>query len=274
GGFNITNTHEPELIDVEGTKTWDDADDQDGKRPESITVYLLANGEPLDNVEVSADSEWTYAFTDLPRYEDGVEITYTIQEANVDEYSATIDGFDITNSYTPGKTSVNVVKIWKDKDNQDGIRPDSITVKLLADGEETGQEAELSEENNWQADFTDLDVNKAGEAIEYTVEEVAVKGYETSVSGTSEDGFVITNTHEPELINVVGTKTWEDVDNQDGVRPESITVNLLANGEKVDEVKVTAESDWTFEFTDLPKFENGEEINYTVQEDNVEDYSA
>src|SRR5699024_1714097 len=86
GGFNITNTHEPELIDVEGTKTWDDADDQDGKRPESITVYLLANGEPLDNVEVSADSEWTYAFTDLPRYEDGVEITYTIQEANVDEY--------------------------------------------------------------------------------------------------------------------------------------------------------------------------------------------
>src|SRR5699024_9389208 len=227
-----------------------------------------------ESIEVNEEDEWTYAFTDLPRFENGVEITYTIQEDGVEDYSTEIDGFDITNSYTPEQTSVNVVKAWDDANNQDGIRPESITVKLLANGEETGQEVVLNEDNNWQADFTELDVNANGEAIEYTVEEEAVEGYETTVSGTAADGFVITNSYTPELIDIEGTKTWDDADNQDGKRPESITVNLLANGTEVDSVVVTAETDWTFEFTDLPKSENGVAITYTIQEHRVEDYST
>ena len=31
-------------------------------------------------------------------------------------------------------------------------------------------------------------------------------------------------------IEISGTKTWNDADNQDGIRPTSITVNLFANG--------------------------------------------
>ena len=273
-GFIITNTHEPEVIDVAGTKTWNDADDQDGKRPKSITVNLLANGTEVDSVEVTSETDWTFEFTGLPKFENGVEITYTIQEDGVEDYSTEIDGFDITNSYTPEQTSVNVVKAWDDANNQDGIRPESITVKLLANGEETGQEVILSEDNNWQADFTELDVNANSEAIEYTVEEVTVEGYAVNITGTAADGFIITNTHEPEVIDVAGTKTWNDADDQDGKRPKSITVNLLANGTEVDSVEVTSETDWTFEFTDIPKFENGVEITYTVQEDFVADYSA
>ncbi len=273
-GFVITNKHEPELINLEGTKTWDDADNQDGVRPNSITVNLLANGTKVEDVEVTAETDWTFSFTDLPKFENGEEINYTVQEDGVEDYSTEITGMDITNSYTPEQTSINVVKAWDDANNQDGIRPESITVKLLANGEETGKEVQLNEGNNWQADFTELDVYVDGEKIVYTVEEVEVAGYETTISGTSEDGFVITNSHEPELINLDGTKTWDDADNQDGVRPVSITVNLLANGTKVEDVEVTEETDWTFSFTDLPKFENGAEINYTVQEDNVEDYST
>src|SRR5699024_8791736 len=182
--FIVTNTHEPEIIDVEGTKTWDDADDQDGKRPDSIIVRLLANGEEVDFVEVTAETDWTIEFTDLPKFENGVEITYTIQEDGVEDYLTEIDGFDITNSYTPEQTSINVVKAWEDANNQDGIRPDSVTVKLLADGEETGKEEVLNGTNNWQADFTELDVNANGEAIEYTVEEVTVEGYAVNIIGT------------------------------------------------------------------------------------------
>src|SRR5699024_5287144 len=147
--FVITNSYEPEQINIEGTKTWDDADDQDDKRPDSIIVRLLANGEEVDFVEVTAETDWTIEFTDLPKFESGVEITYTIQEDGVEDYSTAIDGFDITNSYTPEQTSINVVKAWEDANNQDGIRPDSVTVKLLADGEETGETIELNETNNW-----------------------------------------------------------------------------------------------------------------------------
>src|SRR5699024_9065536 len=137
----------------------------------------------------------------------------------------------------------------------------------LADGEETGQGAELNTDNNWQVDFTDLDINKAGQAIAYTVEEVAVEGYETTISGTAADGFVITNSYEPDLINIEGTKTWDDENDQDAKRPDKITVRLFAGETEVDYVDVTADSEWKYTFTDLPKFENGETIVYTVQED-------
>ena len=40
---------------MKGSKTWNDADNQDGKRPESITVRLLANGEEKDSQTVTAD---------------------------------------------------------------------------------------------------------------------------------------------------------------------------------------------------------------------------
>ncbi|GIN72971.1 hypothetical protein J14TS2_34460 [Bacillus sp. J14TS2] len=273
-GYVITNSYEPELIDLEGTKTWEDADNQDGKRPESITVRLLANGEEVASVEITEESDWNYAFTELPKFENGEEVHYTIQEDNVEDYSTEIHGLDITNSYTPKQTSINIVKVWKDANNQDGTRPDAITVKLFADGKETGQELTLNEANNWQGDFTELDVYTDGEEIQYSVEEVAVEGYETETAGNPADGYVITNSYEPELINLEGTKSWDDAKNQDGKRPESITVRLLANGNEVEAVEVSEESDWSYSFTDLPKFENGEEINYTIQEDNVEDYST
>ncbi|WP_208589497.1 Cna B-type domain-containing protein, partial [Gracilibacillus suaedae] len=237
-GYVITNSHTPERIDLAGTKTWEDADNQDGKRPESITVRLLANGEEVEDVEVTAEADWEFAFTDLPKFANGAEIHYTIQEDGVQDYSTTIDGMDITNSYTPEQTSINVVKNWDDVDNQDGIRPDAITVKLLADGEETVQELTLNEANNWQGDFTELDVYAGGEVIDYSIEEVAVEGYDTTITGSSDEGYVITNSHTPERIDLAGTKTWEDADNQDGKRPESITVRLLANGEEVEDVEV------------------------------------
>ncbi len=265
-GYVITNNHEPELIDLEGTKIWDDADNQDGKRPESITVHLLANDDEVEAVEVSEETDWNYAFTDLPKFENGEEINYTIQEDNVEGYSTKINGLDITNSYTPEQISINVSKTWADANNQDGIRPESITVNLLADGEKIRSE-KVTAATDWSYNFTDLPKYSAGEEIVYTISEEAVEGYETTI-----EGYNITNTHNPEVTEVAGEKTWDDANNQDGVRPEKITVNLLANGEKIHSVEVTEKDDWKYSFTDLPKYKAGEEITYTVDEEAVEGY--
>ncbi len=276
-GFTITNSYTPETINISGVKTWDDADNQDGKRPESIKVRLLANGINVKTLEVTEEMNWTYEFTELPKFEKGSLISYTLQEANVEEYSTKIDGFDITNTHTPGKTSVDVTKVWNDNHNQDGIRPEYITVKLLADGEDTGQTLILNDTNNWQGQFTDLDEYQAGELIAYTVEEVNVPtGYETVVTGSAEDGYVLNNNHTPEQIDLSGTKIWDDADNQDGKRPESIKVRLLANGKQVAEQEVTANEDgtWTYTFEGFDKYKVGEEINYTVTEDTVKDYTT
>ena len=196
-GFNITNTYTTETTEVKGSKTWNDADNQDGKRPESITVRLLANGEEKDSQTVTADENgnWTYSFEKLPKYEAGKEILYTVTEDAVADYTTEITGYDITNSYAPGKTSVTVTKSWADNDDRGGHRPKEIKVQLKADGENSGEEITLNAENNWTYTWSDLDQKKAGKDIAYTVEETGkAVGYISTVTGNAEEGFIITNT--------------------------------------------------------------------------------
>lgn len=274
-GYDIYNTHTPETTIIEGTKSWNDKDNQDGKRPEKIIVNLLANGEKVDTQVVTADNDWKYSFKDLPVYKDGQKLTYTVSEETVKDYTTEYDGTNIINSYTPGKTSASVVKVWNDANNQDGKRPESITVSLLADGRDTGITVTLNAENNWTQTVTDLDEKANGKAIKYTwAEENVPEGYE--LTGNTADGTVttLTNKHVPEVTAITGTKTWNDNDDQDGKRPTSITVNLLADGNVYDSKTVTAATNWTYTFNNLPVYENGQKITYAVSEDEVAGYET
>ena len=278
-GFVITNSHTPELTKISGEKIWDDGDNQDGKRPESITVNLFANGEKIDSKAVKADEEgnWKYSFKNLPKYANGQLISYTVTEDVVPEYTTEISGTTIINKNQPGKTSISVIKAWEDGNNQDGLRPTDIKVQLYADGSKQGEEVTLNAGNQWSYTWSGLDEMKSGQKISYTVKEAGkVTGYDTVISGEAKTGYVITNSHTPELTNISGEKIWDDGDNQDGKRPESITVNLLANGQKTDSkvVKADKEGNWSYTFQNLPKYANGEPIIYTVTEDTVTDYTT
>ena len=263
-----------ETTSVSGTKTWNDKNNQDGKRPDSITVNLLANGEVKESKTVTAADEWKYTFTDLPKYAAGQKITYTVTENEVADYTTEIKGYDITNSYTPGKTSISVTKAWNDVNDQDGKRPESVQVQLKADGENHGEPVTLNAGNQWTYTWTDLAQKKAGKDISYTVVETAVPGYTTAVTETTKGNFTVANSHTPETTSVSGTKMWNDKNNQDGKRPDSITVNLLANGEVKESKTVTAANEWKYAFTDLPKYADGKEITYTVTENEVADYTT
>lgn len=270
----ITNSYTPEETSVTVTKGWDDGNNQDGNRPESIEVQLYANGEPEgEAVELTSEDDWTYTWQGLALNEEGEAIEYSVEELNVpEEYEAAYNNEDrgniiISNSYSTQVTEISGTKTWNDADNQDGKRPESITVNLLADGEEVDSRT-VTEAEDWTYTFTDLPVFEEGNEIEYTIEEVSVEEYETEING-----FDITNSYTPETTEVTGTKTWNDEENQDGNRPASITVNLLANGNQADSVEVTEEDEWNYSFTDLPVYEAGEVITYTVTEDTVADYS-
>ncbi|VEF48981.1 LPXTG-motif cell wall anchor domain-containing protein [Bacillus freudenreichii] len=263
-GFDITNLRVGKT-EVKGTKTW--LDDGSKDRPESITVKLLANGEETGKtVEVKADSGWTYEFTGLDKYDDqGEEIVYSVDEVEVKGYETTINGFDITNLRV-GKTEVKGTKTWLDDGSKD--RPESITVKLLANGEETGKTVEVNADSSWTYEFTGLDkYDKQGKEIAYSVDEEAVDGYEKSIAD-----FNITNlrvgTTEVEV-----TKVWKDENETD--RPDTITVNLLQNGDFYEAYEVTKEYDWKLTITDLPKYdEAGKAYEYTVKEHDVPGYAS
>ena len=273
--FNVINKREPEKTFVEGAKTWNDKDNQDGKRPTEITINLLKNGTKIASKKVTKADGWKWKFENLDKYENGKEINYTIAEEKVEGYTTEVKGYDVKNSYTPGKTSLQVTKAWEDKNDQDGVRPTSVTIKLLADGVETGKKLVLTKANNWTGSFTDLDEYKAGKKIVYTIKEETVgNGYISVVTKTGENTFIVTNTREPEKTFVEGTKTWNDKDNQDGKRPTEITINLLKNGTKIASKKVTKADGWKWKFENLDKYENGKEINYTIAEEKVEGYTT
>ena len=224
---------------------------------------------------MTAEDDWVWLFEGLPKYRDhGTEIVYVVTEDAMPDYTATYNGFDVVNTHTPDETSITVVKAWDDANNQDGIRPEVITVRLYADGKDTGFKLELTAENGWQGSFTGLPVNRdEGTAIVYTITEDSVEGYETAIAGDAETGFVVANAHIPELMDVNVSKVWDDANNANGIRPSSVKVALVADGKRTgDTLVLSEENKWAGTFEELPKYrDGGEEIVYTVEELEVPD---
>ena len=282
-GFTITNSYSPETVVVKATKNWDDANNQDGKRPTKITINLLADGQKHDSKEVqaAADGTWTVEFTKLAKYKAGKEIKYTVTEEAVAEYEATITDFTITNKYAPKEIDYKVTKVWNDANNQDGKRPESVTVQLykkVGDADPVAVEGkkltltakDKTDANTWVASFTNLPQYEAGKEITYSIDEVDVPaGYKASVTGQ-----VVTNTHDVETVVLSGTKVWKDNNNQDGKRTTSVKVQIINGDKVVQEIEVSEKTGWKFESKKLPKYENGKEIKYTVKETAMTEYKA
>ena len=188
--LRMTNVHYP--ISISGDKTWEDGHNAAGKRPESITINLLADGVKIDSRIVTAKDGWKWIFDNLPKYADGKEIVYTISEEEVIGYTSTIAGYDVINRYIvekPDLIRLMVKKVWADKDDKDEMRPDSITVTLY-NGNIAVENVILNENNNWMYIWTDLDADG-----DWRVEETSVHtGYSASYQ-TSNGIVTITNTY-------------------------------------------------------------------------------
>ena len=276
--YKIFNTYRTETFYIEGTKTWNDDNNRDGIRPETIEVTLtgkVGTREVYKETKiVSASDNWSYIFEGLAKYDAGSIIDYKISENNVAGYSTTINNYNITNTHTPDMLTITGKKVWDDAENQDGKRPESITVilnKTVKGGTTEVAKTTVTEDNegNWTFTFTDLYAKEDGEDIIYTVDEITVDGYTKSI-----EDYTITNTHTPETISYNLTKNWEDYDNNDGLRPEKITIKVYANDELVKTIEMSAENNWTATTGDLPKYNNGEEIDYTIVEDEVKGYES
>ncbi|MGJ0994176.1 Cna B-type domain-containing protein [Enterococcus casseliflavus] len=277
-GYDLVNTYRnTETTEVSGTKTWNDYENKFNTRPESISVDLMQNGKEIDKQIVKADNQgdWTYRFDNLPKYDaEGKAYTYTIQEENVLGYTSEINDYDLVNTYRNTETTeVAGTKTWNDNDNKFNTRPESITVKLMRNDEKYAEKiVKADKEDNWTYRFDNLPKYDAeGKAYTYTIQEENVPGYTTKVNG-----YDLVNTyHNTETTEVSGTKTWNDNNNQLNIRPESITVELMQNGKKIDKqiVKADNEGNWTYHFENLPKYDSkGKAYVYTIQEATVSGY--
>ena len=293
-GFVITNTHTPKTS-VTVTKSWNDNNNQDGKREDVVaTVELYANGEKVgDSIEVGYTDNWSYTWSSLPVYEAGEIIAYTVNETLTTPNGYTLDvvtgdaesGYVVTNSYTPETTSVTVTKSWNDNNNQDGKREDVVaTVELYANGEKVGDSIEVGYTDNWSYTWSSLPVYEAGEAILYTVKEILPEDSEytndkneitiTAIEEESSGTIELVNTYIPEVRNISVEKVWEDKENTYNVRPNNIVITLYADGEEINSAILDKSNDWSTIFENLPVYKDGEKITYTISENEIKNYQT
>ncbi|WP_215600089.1 Cna B-type domain-containing protein [Bacillus toyonensis] len=261
-GYDITNTKVAQTT-VEGTKTWKDGNATN--RPTTIKVDLLQNEKVIDTKEVSAASEWKYAFTDLAAYDaEGNVYKYEVKEQPVDGYKSEVHGYDITNTKV-AQTTVEGTKTWKDGNATN--RPTTIKVDLLQNGKVIDTK-EVSAAGEWKYAFTDLAAYDAeGNAYKYEVKEQPVDGYKSEVHG-----YDITNTKVAQT-TVEGTKTWKDGNATS--RPTTIKADLLQNGKVIDTKEVSAAGEWKYAFTDLAAYDaEGNAYKYEVKEQPVDGYKS
>ena len=288
----------PKSIKVQ--KAWNDEDNKDNKRPNSIKVKLMANLEgdnnkyEVETIELNEENNWSYEFKNLPSKSNGKNIEYSVKEAtekdgklieekdrkiNIDGKNYKVEySYDegkkinlITNTPEEPKKEIKVSKVWDTIDKK--AFADEITVELYKNNEKTNKTLILNAENDWQGSFENLDIkDKNNEEITYTIKEagetdgkIILHGKEFKVSyKASGDGYTITNSYYPPE---EPQKEYRDISVEKawdirGMKPiNHIEVELYRDGEATGNTLVLSEANgWSGSFKNLEKASDGGHI--------------
>ena len=247
---------------------WEDGNNADKIRPDELEVTVSgATSEGTAKTEtfkVKASENWRK------------NLDYTVTNvvpAVPEGYTYTTRGTKITLRHKPEKTmDVSGDIKWRDDDNKEGKRPDSVKLNLFKDGERTMEQV-VTSAGSWKYDFGKLqlytdDIKRIG----YYLEEDNIENYSRYVSGHTEDqGFIIINTLEKQFMIMECMMLWADDKDAAKERPKKVTVHLTANGTEVAAKEVTEDSngDWLFSFDMDQKIPYS---GYNITVDSIKDY--
>ncbi len=272
--FTCTNTLTGnENITVK--KVWVDNNNTYNTRPENISIRLKQNNSAYQSVTLTGTTDtWTSDEITVPKYDaNGVKYTYTIEETPISKYGlVTYDqaNLKITNTLKDNK-AITITKNWVDDSNALGLRPDELTITLLQNGNDYQNITLTGIDDTWS---TTIEVPKYDDnQVEYTysIREVVDNVNEDYSNITySEAELTVTNQLDKKA-NLKVTKIWDDGDNKALTRPESIKVNLLRNGDFLEELEIIPddinENTWEIEIEDLDVYDaNGAKYTYTIEE--------
>ena len=211
------------------------------------------------------------------------------------------------------KGGITVIKKWDDANDQDGIRPNKITVVLKNEGGEEKARKDLTQEKNWTHTFDVPEYEADGKTkIKYSAEEIkdsvitgtdgkGTYAIDVKGTGTSEDPFVITNKHTPETVGkdepvdpedpegpkkkvVRATKVWNDKDDEQGMRDDvELTLSGKVTEDGMEKVVYTDSKTISKDATgdaliakweNVPAKYNGLDIEYKVTENALFGYET
>ena len=179
-----------ETVDTTVTVEWQDGEDRDGLRPDSLKVRL----SQLEPVELNADNNWTFTMTELPKYdESGHAIGYAWQLAEPvpAEYELVDGDATFTLKHIPATISRTVTILWE---GDDPDQPAETEAVLENDRNEPERQVTLGGENNWTDTVEGLYAFSSGQPVTYTWAIEAPNEYRISW-----DGDVCTLTWSPHI---------------------------------------------------------------------------
>lgn len=286
---------------VKVTFQWQKAITNSGSAPTApATVQLLGNGVAVSGaneltVQPNGEGKWTRLAADV-KYSvmaTNVPANYTAVCTQTAENTFLVTyveneklSVSITNTHVADTIDMVISKYWDDNNNQH--RPRSIQVQVKkVDGNnkaDVGGPITLDESNQWTAHVTDLYMRENGTTIQYIIEEVGdVKGYKATceivVDAQGNYTVRVTNVLTGK-VDISGEKIWEDDNDRDGIRPQSVQLKIYENSISpttlVKNVIVDANgtgsttNNWKWTVEDLPVYDEfGRPITYIVVEDPV-----
>ena len=278
------------------TVVWNDGDNGDGLRTDRLELtYQINSVSGTKTATVEDSSNWSAMLTG--------EVLVNTLKVNWSQVNATTEkpkgdpengysyevtgnintGFTITMRHVPQKTVTAAgVVMWDDNNDVKQIRPDSVTLHLLKNGEEINS-ATAASADGWAYDF--------GTFPAYTeVEEDGVVTYRRDVYSVIEDpikcyavsynDFDVTNMYvDPDTTDLIVEINWKDSYNSYGERPETVTLHLWDGDIEIDKqtIPVDGEEAITLTYFDLEKYEMkhlGESFDYHVTLDSISKYTT
>ncbi len=202
-----------------------------------IKELVAPTGYPLtdDIIRVSMNSLGNSVCTaDALRGEDGVHTDgFEIINNSADEARQKLSLTLTNQQYTTNKRNVAVTKYWEVSDSD--FIPESVTVYLTANGQNTGKTAVLSEANDWTYLWIDLPIyDSIGDKIEYSVYEEQAEDFYTDVE-VSEEGEYINAWVQTDAFYDGGTFLIVDRSTAtETTKGKALTVNSSGNFEWID----------------------------------------
>ncbi len=288
--FTITNTYEAEDKKITIIKKWkgdeeskeqeeqdqeaqqdkqnrQEGQEQEGqeskdKRPESVVVRLKADDIVVKTFVLDEKNNWQASIRVPVKDADGKEYNYTVTEDPVENYETEISEaektdegytFTVTNSYKKETTNIKITKIWKDENDKAKKRPEKVKIDLKANGTVVKS-----------ITLPDGTVTDPSAEDEKDTEEAGADSSKVENTGTNSNTDMAADSA---ALTLESDKDGEGA--QDGSKPESGEGSEESEGsEGTGEIS----EQWTGTIENMPlRDENGELINYTVEEDkNVE----
>lgn len=192
---------EGEVIAVKGRITWIGIPADSDYQALAIELYQRGGSDPYKATTVQGGGTG-YSFEGLPRCdESGAEVRYTVRVVPPENYTATVDGYNIINTYMPGLTSV-AVRVALNVPGGDDY-PD-VTVELMRDGvpyqSESGQAASLILTGDVRSGRFENLPKTAEDGHEYVYTVTLQEGSgiaQAGIVGTMSTGYTITLAAQP-----------------------------------------------------------------------------